>query len=110
MMGPNMLNMDTSTKQSKESLKSWIKHRVPARGDKVFWGKNMREEVGLREHQGGARVEREALGNRVKMVMLKEKGKLRGSPCNKHRKSLIQVVNMEGQIKKEDKLTNLLIT
>ena len=53
MMGPDMLNMDTSTKHAKESLKSWIKHRVAARGDKVFWGKSFREEDGQRGQQDG---------------------------------------------------------
>ena len=53
MMNQEMLNMDTTTKQSKESLKSWIKHRVPVRGDKVFWGKLVTPERGLGGHQGG---------------------------------------------------------
>ena len=43
MMRPEMLTMDTTTKQSKEQLKLFIKHTVGVRGDKVFWGKLLRE-------------------------------------------------------------------
>ena len=43
MMPAYMLDMDISLKSSKEKLKAWIKHRVPPRGDKVLWGKLLRE-------------------------------------------------------------------
>ena len=39
MMPASMLNMDLKQKSSKKILKTWIKHRVPVRGDKVLWGK-----------------------------------------------------------------------
>ena len=48
MMGPDMINMNTTTKHAKESVKSWITHRVAACGDKVFLGKSFREEDGQR--------------------------------------------------------------
>ena len=43
MMRQEMLSMDTTTKQAKEQLKQFIKHRVGVRGDKVFWGKPLKE-------------------------------------------------------------------
>lgn len=48
MKPASMLEMDLSFKSSKKALKAWIKHRVPARGDKVLWGK-LKREVGIQE-------------------------------------------------------------
>ena len=68
MMPASMLVMDLSFKSSKQSLKAWIKHRVPPRGDKVLWGKPLREagapqggqDVGEdEEQQGGLGPDRE---------------------------------------------------
>ena len=50
-MPASMREMDFSLRSSKKALKSWIKHRVPVRGDKVLWGKPMR----VVENQGGWR-------------------------------------------------------
>ena len=46
MMPASMLEKDFNFKSSKKALKAWIKHRVPARGDKVLWGK-LKREVGI---------------------------------------------------------------
>ena len=53
MMPESMLKMDLSFKSSKQSLKAWIKHRVPPRGDKVLWGKPLGVERGQRGGPGG---------------------------------------------------------
>ena len=42
MMPTSLLEMDFNFKSSNKALKTWIKHRVPARGDKILWGKVMR--------------------------------------------------------------------
>ena len=42
MMPASLLEMDFNSKSSKKALKTWIKQRVPAQGDKILWGKVMR--------------------------------------------------------------------
>ena len=54
MMRQDMLLMDTTSKQAKDKLKLFVKHRVGVRGDKVFWGKLLRERVkGDMQRAGG---------------------------------------------------------
>ena len=52
-MPAGMLVMDLSFKSSKQSLKEWIKHRVPPWGDKVLWGKPLGEAGAPRDGPGG---------------------------------------------------------
>ena len=64
MMREDMLMMDTTKKQEKERLKLFIKHRVGVRGDKVFWGKLLKER-GQEERQRGGGQERDGGGETV---------------------------------------------
>ena len=54
MMSQDMLTMDTTTKLAKKQLKQFIKHRVGVRGDKVFWGKPLKDgRQGTEQELGG---------------------------------------------------------
>ena len=64
MMREDMLMMDTTKKQEKERLKLFIKHRVGVRGDKVFWGKLLKER-GQEERQSGRDQERDGGGENI---------------------------------------------
>ena len=53
-MREDMFMMDTTSREAKNQLKLFIKHRVGVRGDKVFWGKLLRERgQGERQRGGG---------------------------------------------------------
>ena len=54
MMSQDMLTMDTTNKLAKKQLKQFIKHRVGVRGDKVFWGKPLKDgRQGTEQELGG---------------------------------------------------------
>ena len=53
MMPDSMKQLDLSYKSSRQALKGWIKHRVPPRGDKVLWGKPLREAGAQGGEAGG---------------------------------------------------------
>lgn len=53
MMWQDMLSMDVTSKHGKEQLKVFVKHRVGVRGDKVLWGKHLREGGQWNRQEGG---------------------------------------------------------
>ena len=74
MMDEEIINMDQKARASKDKLEEWIKHRLPARGDRTLWGKPMggrgaqahnveqREEPGPDDEGGRTEEDQQQLG------------------------------------------------